>query len=178
MNVFTLILVLLGVFFLTYAVFLCSKMINAFARDVQKKAGRIMLALIIIFLIGYIIYMVFNYNAVFTDFLVGILLFFTAFFIMLVLHVNHSLIIRLTMKTLELKEFGDKLLAETESLTSSKQRLETIKSMLEDKNRELEMSLKKVSASHLEIAKNTAIEEAKKQEAWESVIAPSGNPPK
>jgi hypothetical protein len=127
---FAFILVLLSIFFLCYAIFLCSKMIGAFTRDVHKRAGRIMLFLIIVLFIGYIAYMVYNYNVVFSSFLVGILFFFTAFFIMLVLHVNHSLIIRQTMKTLELKEFSEKLLEKTKLLSSSKERLETIRTML------------------------------------------------
>jgi len=167
---FTFILVLLGVFFLCYAIFICKKMINSFTRSIHRRAGHIMLSLIIIFFLGYIIYMVFNYNLLFTNFIVSILLFLTAFFVTLVLHVNHSLIIRLTMKTLELKEFSENLWEQTKSLSSNTQQLEKIKYLLEEKNKELETALQKVSASNIEAAKELASKEADK--AYAEAYAP------
>lgn len=162
---FAFILILMSIFLLTYAIFLCTKMITAFTRDVHKKAGRIMLSLIVIFLIGYIIYLVFNYNMMFSNFIVAILFFFTAFFIMLVLHVNHSLIIRLTMKSLELKDFSEQLLTYTRSLKSSKQQLETIKSALEAKNNELELSVQKMSVRRVAEAKELVKKEAEQKQS-------------
>ena len=103
-----------------------------------------MLSLIIIFLVGYTIYLGFSYKLLYTNYLVSLLFFLSAFFIMLVLQVNHSLIIRLTMKTLELKEFSEKLLKETQTLSSSKQQLEKIRAMLEEKNKELKLTLTKL----------------------------------
>lgn len=157
---FAFILILVSIFLLCYAIFLCAKMINVFDRAIHKRAGRIMLSLIIIFFIGNIVYLVFNYNLMFSNFLIAILLLFTAFFIMLVLHVNHSLIIRLTMKNLELKEFSEKLLAEAQARTSNKERVENIKSIIEDKDRELEMNLENSSASKLELPKIEESEDA------------------
>lgn len=166
--IFTFLLVLVGIFFLCYALFLCRKMILAYEKPIHKRAGRIMLSLIVIFFIGYIMYMLYNYQALFTDFLVSLLLFLTAFFIMLVLHVNHSLIIRLTMKNLELKEFSEELLAQAHSKASNKERLEAIKGMIEDKSKEVEENLNKVSSSQIEIAKSTAIAETKRTEEKET----------
>ena len=176
--IFTFLLVLLGIFFLCYSLFLCRKMILVYEKPIHKRAGRIMLSLIVIFFVGYVMYMLYNYEALFTDFLVSLLLFLTAFFIMLVLHVNHSLIVRLTMKNLELKDFGEQLLAQAQAEASNKERLENIKSMLEDKNKEVEGTLNKVSPSQLELAKNTAIAEAKEDSkeagAQDNADAPSG----
>ena len=169
--IFTFLLVLLGIFFLCYSLFLCRKMILVYEKPIHKRAGRIMLSLIVIFFVGYVMYMLYNYEALFTDFLVSLLLFLTAFFIMLVLHVNHSLIVRLTMKNLELKEFSEQLLMQAQSEASNKERLENIKSMLEDKSKEVEGTLNKVSSSQLELAKNTAIAEAKKAEKVEETEA-------
>jgi hypothetical protein len=163
--IFTFLLVLLGIFFLCYSLFLCRKMILVYEKPIHKRAGRIMLSLIVIFFFGYVMYMLYNYEALFTDFLVSLLLFLTAFFIMLVLHVNHSLIIRLTMKNLELKQFSEELLAQAQAEASNKERLEAIKSMLEDKSKEVEGTLNKVSSSQIELAKSTAIAEAKKESA-------------
>ena len=67
------------------------------------------------------------------------------------------------MKTLELKEFSEDLLKETEALTSGKERLETIKSMLEQKNKELESSLKKLSAWRLAVIKQMANRRVKQE---------------
>jgi len=176
--IFTFLLVLAGIFFLCYSLFLCRKMILVYEKPIHKRAGRIMLSLIVIFFVGYVMYMLYNYEALFTDFLVSLLLFLTAFFIMLVLHVNHSLIVRLTMKNLELKDFGEQLLAQAQAEASNKERLENIKSMLEDKNKEVEGTLNKVSPSQLELAKNTAIAEAKEDSkeagAQDNADAPSG----
>jgi hypothetical protein len=157
---FAFILILASIFLLTYAIFLCTKMITTFTRSVHKKAGRIMLSIIVIVLIGYIIYLIFSYDLMFSNFIVAILFFFTAFFIMLVLHVNHSLIIRLTMKSLDLKDFSEQLLAYTKSLKTSKQQLETIKAALEAKNMELEASIRQMSAGRLAEAKELVKKEA------------------
>ncbi|MBN2459129.1 hypothetical protein JXB28_02500 [Candidatus Woesearchaeota archaeon] len=159
---FTFMLVLLGVFLLCYSIFICKKMIESFTKSTYRRAGQIMLSLIIILFVGYIGYILFNYNLLFTDFIVGILLFMMAFFVTLVLHVNHSFIIRLTMQTLELKSFSEKLWEETQSLSSNKERLESIKSILEQKNNDLEMALRKVSARNLEAAKQMAVKELTK----------------
>ena len=163
--IFTFLLVLLGIFFLCYALFLCRKMIIAYEKPIHKRAGKIMLSLIIIFFIGHIMYMLYNYTALFTDFLVSLLLFLSAFFIMLVLHVNHSLIIRLTMKNLELKEFSEELMAQAHAEASNKERLENITSIIEDKSKEVEEKLDKVPPSQIELAKSTAEAEIKKESA-------------
>jgi hypothetical protein len=143
-------------------------MIKVYEKPIHKRAGRIMLSLIIIFFVGYVMYMLYNYEALFTDFLVSLLLFLTAFFIMLVLHVNHSLIIRLTMKNLELKQFSEELMAEAHANGSNKERLENITSIIEDKSKELEQDLNKVPPTQLEIAKSTAEAESKKAEETEA----------
>lgn len=164
LMIFTFLLVLAGIFFLCYSLFLCRKMILVYERPVHKRAGRIMLSLIIIFFFGYVIYMLYNYQALFTDFLVSLLLFLSAFFVMLVLHVNHALIIRLTMKNLELKDFSEELMAQAHAQASTKERLESIENLIEDKSKEVEEDLNKVSSSQIELAKSTAIAEAKKLE--------------
>ena len=84
---------------------------------------------------------------------------------MLVIQLNHSLIIRLTMKSLELKEFSEKLLKETKSLSSSKQRLENIKAILEQKNTEMHESLKKWSSWRISIMKK--LESARQEQVQE-----------
>jgi biopolymer transport protein ExbB/TolQ len=125
--------------------------------------------------------MLFNYPALFTDFLVSLLLFLSAFFIMLVLHVNHSLIIRLTIRTLELKDFSEKIWLQTESLKSSKQQLESIKAILEQKNKELQSALQRTSARGIEEAKSIANKEAgqeKVAEAEQPKIEPPDKPVK
>ena len=154
-SLFNFTLIILSLVFLIYSIFICKKMVTAFNKKVQKKAGHIMMSLIIIFFLGYIGYLLFSYNLLYSNFLAALLFFFTAFFIMLVLQVNHSLIISLTMRTLELKEFSEDLLKETDALTSTKERLETIKSMLEQKNKELEVTLKKMYASKLNVVKSS-----------------------
>jgi hypothetical protein len=75
------------------------------------------------------------------------------------------------MKNLELKDFSEQLLMQAQSEASNKERLENIKSMLEDKSKEVEGTLNKVPSSQLELAKNTAIAEAKKAEKVEETEA-------
>ena len=162
---FTFVLIILSLVFLAYSIFLCRRMTISFTRRLHKRSGHIMLALIILFFIGFVIYLIFSQNYLFGNFLAGLLFFLTAFFIMLVLQVNHSLIISLTMKSLELKEFSESLLKETGALTSSKVRLENIKSILEQKNRELVTILRQLSAKQLSQAKSAEIQDLKQEHA-------------
>jgi len=143
-------------------------MITAFTRPIHKRAGAIMMALMIIFFLGYIIYLLFSYNLLYTNFMASLLFFATAFFVMLVVQMNHSFIISLTMKSMELKDFSEKLLKETESLSSGKEQLERIKALLEQKNSEQEAALKKWSAWRLSLLdKLSSKEQQKPQEAAE-----------
>lgn len=150
---FTPILILISLVFLIYSIFVCRKMITTFVRPVQRKAGNIMMALMIILFLGYTLFLIFGYDLLYGNFMASMLFFFTAFFVMLVVQLNYSLIIRLTMKSVELKEFSEKLLKETKSLSSSKQRLENIKAILEQKNTEMHESLKKWSSWRISIMK-------------------------
>ncbi|MBW2991469.1 hypothetical protein KY348_07255 [Candidatus Woesearchaeota archaeon] len=171
---FTIVLIFLSLVFLAYSIFLCKKMINVFTRPVHRRAGHIIMSLMIIFFIGYILYVVFGYGYLFTNFLATMLFFLTAFFIMLVIQLNHSLIIGLTMKTLELKEFSEKLSNETQSLSSNKEQLVKIKSMLEAKNKEMEVTLKKLySFAKPYLAKRDAHEQARQENAEQRTDKPS-----
>lgn len=167
-NMFNFILILLSLVFLIYSIFICRRMITAFTRPIHKRAGAIMMALMIIFFLGYIIYLLFSYNLLYTNFMASLLFFATAFFVMLVVQMNHSFIISLTMKSMELKDFSEKLLKETESLSSGKEQLERIKALLEQKNSEQEAALKKWSAWRLSLLdKLSSKEQQKPQEAAE-----------
>ncbi|KYK24824.1 hypothetical protein AYK26_03005 [Euryarchaeota archaeon SM23-78] len=108
---------------------------------IQRRAAHIMLSLIIIFFLGDIIYLAFSFDFLFSNFLVSILFFFSAFFVMLVLQVSLSLIRGLILKSRELKKFNDTLLKEVMTLSSSKKRLERVKKIVERKNKELEDTL-------------------------------------
>lgn len=124
-----------------------------------------MMALMVVFFLGYVFYLGFSYHELYSNFVASLLFFFTAFFIMLVIQLNHSFIISLTMKSLELKHFSEKLLNETESLSSSKQQLERIKALLEQKNQEQEAVLKKWSAWRIALAKSLAKKQAEQERA-------------
>ena len=99
----------------------------------------------------------------YSNFVSSLLFFFTAFFIMLVLQVNHSLIVRLTMRTLELKDFSEQLLKETQSLSSAKDKLENIKGLLEKKNSDMGNALKKWSDWRISIMNKMTSEQPKQQ---------------
>ncbi|MBW3000413.1 hypothetical protein KY341_00880 [Candidatus Woesearchaeota archaeon] len=138
---FTILLIVLSVVFLGYSIFLCRNLIRASSMRIQRRAAHIMLSLIIIFFLGDIIYLAFSFDFLFSNFLVSILFFFSAFFVMLVLQVSLSLIRGLILKSRELKKFNDTLLKEVMTLSSSKKRLERVKKIVERKNKELEDTL-------------------------------------
>lgn len=148
------ILIVLSILLLGYSIFLCRKLILSFSKKVQRKATHILLSLIIIFFLGDIAYLAFRFHTLFTNFLVSLLFFFSAFFIMLVLQVSLYLIHSLILKSHELKNLNDDLLKETRSLSSGKHRLERIKKIVEKKNQELEDTLEDFYTLRLDMPDN------------------------
>ena len=161
----TIILVILSIVFLGYSIFLCSKMIRSLSKRIQRRAAHIILSLIIIFFVGDVIYLAFNFSALFGNFLVSLIFFLTAFFAMLVLEVSLSIVHSLVCKNQELKNLNSELLKETGSLDSSKKRLQRIRKIVEEKNKELESTLEDFYTLRLDMASSSG-KQIEKENLW------------
>jgi hypothetical protein len=152
------VLVIFGIVLMIWSVFLCARLPGEVGKYSSKIPWYILLVLVCFFLAGYTVFLyllvVERMELGFVAYLLGIIFFFGAVFVVSVLKVNDRLIRTLNDHTNEILEKNKILQLTSDELSLRKNELEKVKLALEKKNNDLEETLEDFYTMRLGLMKD------------------------